>query len=216
MRPAWFHPPRVSLIFLEAFRSRVKFCKRWNQAPTSRAVGSSKFFGEVDHGTAEICEQSEIWKGGGQEREERDRPKEKRHAEVRTRRKRRNGQEPEAGDCDRSFRSPQERRESPSQEGSVAGNCPRERLSAHLTLPASNLVRHGWNGRGDDERQNPKSHVAQTAELSGISNSARPYCRSNRVLCVPLRNTLDSCSAEISSKSQPFAWAQWLPHQRIG
>jgi hypothetical protein len=178
-------------------------------------LGPLRFLGRSNHGTTEICEQSKIWKGGGQEREERDAPREKRHAEVRTRRKRRNGQEPEAGDCDRSFRSPQERRESPSQ-GSVGGNCRGERLSVRLTTPPSILFRQGWDRGGDDERQNPKAHVARTAELDRISNSARRYCRSNRVLSVPRRDTLDSCSAEIYSKSLPFAGAQLPPHQCIG
>jgi hypothetical protein len=106
--------PNICGTTRETFHKAVDGIKR---QPLKRLVILS--LREVNHGTTEIFWKSKIRHGCGQEREERDAPKEEGHAEIRTRRKRRNREEPEAGDCHRSVGSPPERREGPSQERGV-------------------------------------------------------------------------------------------------
>ena len=60
---------------------------------------------------------SEIRKGGGQASRERDATEEEGHAQEWPRRQRREGKEPQTGDCDRPLRSTQEGREGPAEKG---------------------------------------------------------------------------------------------------
>ena len=87
-------------------------------------------FGRVQRGGRIInCLESEVWaairilggpngeirKGCTEERQERDAPTKARHASLRSTRKSRPGEEPEAGHCNRPFRSPQKGSKSPAK-----------------------------------------------------------------------------------------------------
>src|SRR5579862_8166889 len=76
---------------------------------------------EAKHGTKEIelaeeIERTQIRQESAEDRGKRDAAAQARHLEIRQRRKRRQGEEPQAGDRDRSFGGAQEGREGPSQE----------------------------------------------------------------------------------------------------
>src|SRR5437879_13799571 len=70
--------------------------------------------------TIEKGQRQKVWQGCGQDVSEREATQKKRHAEIRQRRKRRNGKEPQTGHCHWAFRSSEERREG-SQESCVMG-----------------------------------------------------------------------------------------------